>query len=507
MLQKCAILGLVLLLAGGFAYGWLYQEMRNGQQQAPDPQLRFSLGPEEYVAKYGRWYALTTEQQNLLVLELDRDRRSRTKGEVAGEQEARLQADLDKLATGRMRPGDVGDFLYGQDWQTAVEQYRKHKEQTRTAQTISVVFLSIGGVIFGLCVVIGVLRYIVYALKEWRHAAAQPPEPEPAVPELTDLEFPPSAPAEDPDLGPGDRPKLRRRVLSLSESPVEPGGSSCTTQKSEAADTFFDPTLAGRTPAAGLSFGAPSAAEEAAVAVLLTDEQYGSQEWSAQGQWSAQIAMGALSKETAEPEAAPAPAAAPVPAEPEKTSAMENSLRKQAEDLQRQIAEFRQGTQDAQQSSREHAEPLSSTLKELTQQVSAIREYAACQQGRVEKLQDGYDWGIIRSFGLRVIRCLDNLENRIGGLSAEDEAFRHLEEVRDELLFAMESSGIEQFRPELQSDYCGLEKQAETIREREPAPAPDQAGKIAKVIRPGYRYMIDDENYKVVRTAQVKLFG
>jgi hypothetical protein len=48
---------------------------------------------------------------------------------------------------------------------------------------------------------------------------------------------------------------------------------------------------------------------------------------------------------------------------------------------------------------------------------------------------------------------------------------------------------------------------AETIKEREPVENPEQAGKIAKVIRPGYRYMMDDENYKVVRTAQVKLFG
>ncbi len=50
-------------------------------------------------------------------------------------------------------------------------------------------------------------------------------------------------------------------------------------------------------------------------------------------------------------------------------------------------------------------------------------------------------------------------------------------------------------------------KLAETIKDREPSNKPDQTGKIAKVLRSGYRYMMDDENYKVVRTAQVKLFG
>ena len=32
-------------------------------------------------------------------------------------------------------------------------------------------------------------------------------------------------------------------------------------------------------------------------------------------------------------------------------------------------------------------------------------------------------------------------------------------------------------------------------------------GKIAEVIKPGYQYVIDDENVKIVRTARVKLFG
>ena len=182
-------------------------------------------------------------------------------------------------------------------------------------------------------------------------------------------------------------------------------------------------------------------------------------------------------------------------------------MKEQAEDLQKQIAEFKQVAQNVQQATREQSAPLGDTLKELAQQVSAIREYAANQQGRVEKLQDGYDWGIIRTFCLRVIRCIDNLEGRLADLPKDDSATRHLEEVKDELLFALESSGIEQFRPELNSEFQGQEKLAEALRDKQPAKKPEQAGKIAKVIRPGYRYMVDDENYRVVRTAQVKLYG
>jgi molecular chaperone GrpE (heat shock protein) len=142
-----------------------------------------------------------------------------------------------------------------------------------------------------------------------------------------------------------------------------------------------------------------------------------------------------------------------------------------------------------------------------SQQVAAIREYAASQQSRVEKLQDGYDWNIIKTFCLRVIRCIDNLEGRISRLTEQDVGAAHLEEIKDELIFALESSGVEQFKPEINSDYRGQEKYAEAIKGKESCDDPKRKGKIAKVIRPGYQYSISEDNVKVVRPAQVRLFG
>jgi len=186
---------------------------------------------------------------------------------------------------------------------------------------------------------------------------------------------------------------------------------------------------------------------------------------------------------------------------------LEDSLKGQTENLENQVAEFRQKAQSIQQAALEYSEPLNGTLRELTEQVSAIREYAAGQQDRVKKLQDGYDWNIIRNFCLRVIRCIDNLKNRINRLSEQDIETVHLKEVRDELIFALESSGLEQFEPEINSDYHGQEKSAEAVKDKEYSDDPNLTGKIAKVIRPGYRYVIDDGNVKIVRTARVKLFG
>jgi len=120
---------------------------------------------------------------------------------------------------------------------------------------------------------------------------------------------------------------------------------------------------------------------------------------------------------------------------------LEDSLKAQTEQLEERTA------QSVQQAIIEHSKPLDSTLKDLAQQVSAIREYASCQQERVEKLQDGYDWNIIKTFCLRIIRCIDNLDNRINRLSSKGTNTEHIEDIRDELVFALESSGIEHMSP------------------------------------------------------------
>jgi molecular chaperone GrpE (heat shock protein) len=180
---------------------------------------------------------------------------------------------------------------------------------------------------------------------------------------------------------------------------------------------------------------------------------------------------------------------------------LEDSLKAQTEQLEQRTA------QSVQEALKEHSKPLDSTLKDLAQQVSAIREYASCQQERVEKLQNGYDWNIIRTFCLRIIRCIDNLENRIDRLSGKGTKTEYLEDIRDEMVFALESSGIEQYEPEINSNYRGQEKTAEAVKQKQHCENSKQKGKIAKVIRPGYQYIINEENIKIVRTAQVKLFG
>jgi molecular chaperone GrpE (heat shock protein) len=151
--------------------------------------------------------------------------------------------------------------------------------------------------------------------------------------------------------------------------------------------------------------------------------------------------------------------------------------------------------------------PVVSNLAELTQEVSAIREFAAQQQDRVRQLQEGYDWNIIKRFCLRVIHCIDNLETRINRMAESSADVGVLQDVRDELVFALESSGVEQFEPELESDYSGLEKRVEAVKTRIRAANPKLKGKIAEIVLPGYEYVLSEEEVRVVRCAQVKLYG
>jgi len=501
MLQKCAILGLVLLLAGGAAFGWFYSEAQKERRQAQSLAPANSLGSKEYLEKYGRWYQLSPEQQNQLIIELDNERKSKSADQLGREQQARLTADLDKLAAGQMNPGDIADFLYGRGWESQVEQYRKHREEAETAQIISLVCLSIGGVLFGGCVILWLLRLVVRALRALKNRSCEPEmETEPAATELTDIELNDAEPPEESDEPASEeQPKQRRRLLTLSETSAEsqPGAVGAepgppVRQPLRSIDDLFNVAPDGtgpheaapKTRPSSPSAAAKGAGEESGIALLLSDEDSREKEWSPEAQWSLQS----------------------VP-KGQKVPAVKDPLKEQADDLQKQIAEFKQMAQSVQQVTREQSNPLGNTLKELTQQVSAIREYAASQQDRVEKLQDGYDWGIIRTFCLRVIRCIDNLEGRLANLSKGDGALSHLEEIKDELLFALESSGVEQFQPELNSEFHGQEKLAEALKEKQPAKKPEQAGRIARVIRPGYRYLIDDDNYRIVRTAQVKLYG
>ena len=474
MLKKSAIFGVLLLVIGGGVLAKILNERRNERRLAVSYRIKYGSEPDEYLKQYEEWLNLPPEERAAGPLQVNGYGQAKTEEQVRTEQKERLIADLDRLAAGQLDAHPYADVLYGENWRDEVRKHIKRQEVNEFVLTGSVVCASIGGITFGLCLIVGVARLLLAVISRLAGAAAGPDladsqgSPENAgggIKEPPDASYVRAAkaggfrPCSGGDSAPGDdendcgdsrtaRPPRERKKIAVVVSEKK-------TAKSEEA-----PSIAAER---GVSDMVGSRENEAVNQTVLTQRR-------------------------------------------DDAATLEESLKAHAKELERQMDEFKR-MHNAQQSAAEQSGPFNGALEDLTEQVSAIREYASAQQERVEKLQDGYDWSIIRTFCLRVIRCIDNLEGRIERLSEDDAETKHLEEVRDELIFALESSGVEQFRPDVNSVYRGQEKSTEAVKEREDCDDEAKAGTIAKVVRPGYRYFIDEGNLKVIRSAQVKLFG
>jgi molecular chaperone GrpE (heat shock protein) len=444
MLKKFVILGLVLLLAGSALLAWVLAEKAKQQQQTTAYQSKYGSELAKEMQQYDEWLRLPAEKRTGLPPALDEYGKIKTKAQLLQQQQARLKADMDKLAGGESDAQTLADFLYGQDWQQELNRYREQKERNELVLNGSIVCMSIGATVLSSCLLLLALRLVIRVSSRLARRSADTlrGQRQTTDTDITDAET--QTQVDSPQIRQAQATEVRAASASPSTSPVE---RICGPQRGEPRASFsvLRGSLRGSTPV-----------DEARRGV---GEEAPARRFGCAGGRSAWA--------------------------------------------NRSAGQTTAGHSD----SSDKSDPLNNTLVELTQQVAAIREYASTQQDRVQKLQEGYDWNIIRNFCLRVIRCIDNVENRIRERAGKNGEAVHLREIRDELLFALESSGIEQFEPEINSDYHGQEKCAEAIKERESCEDPDLTGKIAKTIRPGYHYFIDDKNLKVIRPAVVMLFG
>ena len=461
MHKKFVILGLVLLLAGSAMLGMVLVEERKQQQRAANYESNYDSETGEFLEQYNEWMQSFPEEPSQLPFELEGYGKTETEAQLRQKQQERLQADLGKLAAGETDVYPFADLLYGEDWQSELNKYKKRKELSEFVLTGSIVCISMGGTIFAWYLLLWLVRFLIRGTSGLKKLLPDVLRRQRKTKDKKQAK----ANAEKDGENQEQKQELNQQQSKLKKhkkglrnlvkrKPKLNGRGKALFTKSEFRSDNRDRKRAKK------RLGTYSDNNAEKIAVLLSDEESA-----------------------------------------DSIARLEDSLKAQTEQLEERTA------QSVQQAIIEHSKPLDSTLKDLAQQVSAIREYTACQQERVEKLQDGYDWNIIKTFCLRIIRCIDNLENRISQFSSKGAKTEPLEDIRDELIFALESSGIEQFEPEINSDYRGQEKYAEAVKNKQPCDKSKQKGKIAKVIRPGYQYFINEENIKVIRSAQVKLFG
>ena len=437
------IIGLVFLIAGSAMFGWIYLDQKKEQRRIFHYESKYDSGADEIIEKFG----------------LEGYDQSEIENQLRQDQEGRLQADLDELASGEIAVSPFADILYGENWQDELNEYMKQKELSEFILTGSIVCISMGGTIFAWYLLVWMFRVLAKCMSRLKSAFRKQPKAGIEEPDETYVEKDLIEEEQEYEQPPKHQ---QGQLKKQTEAPWSSSKSKLKQDKNEKTHLTKQQSSTNNTDRKHTKKHAEINATENSekIAVLLSDEE----------------TSDSLTK-------------------------LESSLKTQTEQLEKRTA------QSVQEALKEHSKPLDSTLKDLAQQVSAIREYASCQQERVEKLQDGYDWTIIKTFCLRIIRCIDNLENRIERLSSKGNKTEYLEDIRDEMVFALESSGIEQYQPEINSDYRGQEKYAEAVKQKQHCDNSKQKGKIAEVIRPGYQYIISEENIKIVRTAQVKLFG
>jgi len=473
MLKKIAIVGFVFLLIGGAVLGWVLAAVSSEQREAAAARLKYGSEPDEYLKRYNEWLAMSPKDRTPLPWESKGDGRNKTQDELRREQQGRLKGDLERLADGELSAHPLAEILYGDNWQDQVREYNRRKRSSEFIMKGAVVCMSVGGLAFGFCLLVWVTRLATAGISRLKTASD-------------------NVQAADESIEPAPDPI---NAEEQSDNTEQSGPSFVEAVKSSSQGTGTAPSP--------LTVDADGSVKQRKKIPVLVSGKKPTYYQKASPESPEHHGVSRMEHSGFYTRAGGAPVA-----EMQKDSSGANdSLRVKTTDLEKQMDEFRRMAHNVQQSAIEHSKPVNGALQELTEQVSAIREYAAHQQERVNKLQDGYDWNIVRTFCLRVIRCIDNLESRIERLEADNVETGHLDEVKDELIFALESSGVEQFKPEIDSLYRGQEKSTEAVKERVKSNDPKKAGRIAKVVRPGYQYVIDEGNFKVVRASQVKLFG
>jgi len=438
------------------------------------------------------------------------DSQQRKEKQLLKQQQEKFEAGLyilDKMVAGETDANPSDEIISGQNLQNEIDRYKKRIETRELASTVSILLMLSGGSFASLWFLLQTARLTIRSssrLKQFTSRIRRRLKRKEQ--ESVDIEL---AEIEDPIAQQKKKSKKIGRRKKLSKILVKAGWQNLKPHKSyknkiHTADSEENPENIGKSPG-----------NFSKIAMLLSDQRYVASNGPLKEAPKQLYINADSSDKTAESTDNTETLDSNANTKAVDSLSKQNKSHKKTRDKSSK-KEISQSTSEnenlelplpGQLSGTENSEPINNALSNLAQQVAAIREYASLQQNRVEKLQDGYDWNIIRTFCLRVIRCIDNIDSRINRLSRQNIETADLEEVRDELIFALESSGVEQFEPQINSDYRGQEKQAEAIKTKQATEDPELKDKVAKVIRQGYRYIIGDDKLKIVRTARVKLFA
>ncbi|MFA5553723.1 MAG: nucleotide exchange factor GrpE [Phycisphaerae bacterium] len=442
MSRKLFTIGLLLFVVGLSALSWVIKHQQRESELRQYYKTRRMNEADAHTKTYQQWLAMPEYERTVLPWQLDESGQPKTAARIQQEQKERLFTDIEELSAKKHIDPKLAESLYGKEWKEKLQQYKSEKLIYQIVIAGSILCGSSGFMLTSW----GILVWTINKIKTFgRKKSAKSKKQKDKNETLPDTK-----PSVQPQASQANQePPLQQK----DDNPLKTKKNTVKFKKTTDYDSQ-DSFIPGQKPVQKISFER-----------LYTDEDSTGLQKKEQAQVSHMSLAEAIRK------------------------------RLQGSDIKNTGSE-----------SLISNNILNNTLDKLTEEIASIRRYASEQQDRIKKLQDGYDWNIIKNFCLRVIRCIDNLESRIKNFSDDNIDTGELEEIRDELLFALESSGVEQFAPELGSNYKGQEKVAEAVKDKKQSSDAEKSGKIAEILRHGYRYCLDEENYKVIRTSQVRLF-
>jgi molecular chaperone GrpE (heat shock protein) len=185
-----------------------------------------------------------------------------------------------------------------------------------------------------------------------------------------------------------------------------------------------------------------------------------------------------------------------------------DALRQARQDFQKQFQLQSENVAQLASRCRDAVELACENQVEQTEQIRALREMQSSAQEQTRRFAEGYDWQLIKEFCFRFIRILDTLDERMATVRATGTA-EHIADADNcyhEIQFALEASGVEQFRPEERSRFAGNEKRLRAVG-TVTATGADDHGLVASIRKPGYRLIRDDQLERILRPAHVEVFA
>ena len=148
---------------------------------------------------------------------------------------------------------------------------------------------------------------------------------------------------------------------------------------------------------------------------------------------------------------------------------------------------------------------ITTKIYEVEGLMGTLKEFVAEQKAELRKMQEGYNWSVINSMCMGLIRIIDKLDEDIKNTSNKDTK-KSLSDSRALITAMLETYDVAEISPEVGKAYQDEDK-SENIKVTMVKPKKqEKKGTVARVIKPSFIYQGGYEQEKVLRAAEIEVY-